>query len=215
MTPTGIDDSDRFTTVDTGPEIEIKVRGSRFLGQAFRADSEDEAAARRDEVRRRHHDATHHVWARRVGPPEACVERADDDGEPSGTGGAPMLAVLQGAALYDALVVVTRWFGGTKLGRGGLARAYSDAARAALEAAPKRTVWRETTMIADCEYDVVGAVEAVLAREGEHIRRCDRDFSGRPRFAITVLRSQTVRLLDILREATAGRVEFRRATLDE
>ena len=123
-----------------------------------------------------------------------------------------MLAVLQGAELHDALVIVTRWFGGTKLGRGGLVRAYSDAARAALDAAPPRIVWRETTFVAGCGYDDVGAVEAVLAREGELIRRCERDFSGRPRFAITVLQSQTERLCTRLREATSGRVEFFRDT---
>ena len=129
----GAPDPDRYLSLETGDEIESKVKGSRFLGQAFRADSEDEAGRRLAEVRRKYHDASHHVWALRTGPPEDCRERSDDDGEPSRTAGAPILAVLQGSGLHDALVIVTRWFGGTKLGPGGLIRAYSAAARAALE----------------------------------------------------------------------------------
>jgi uncharacterized YigZ family protein len=202
-------DPDRYLSLETGREVEVRIQGSRFLGRAFRADSETDADARLAEVRRRYHDATHHCWARRIGPPERCDERSDDAGEPSGTAGAPILASLRGAALHDLLVVVTRWFGGTKLGKGGLARAYAEAARAAIDAAPRRTLWRESTVIAACAYGDVGAVEAVLARHaGGVVRRCERDFAGRPRFAITVLRSRTDELRSLLLEATGGRIDL-------
>ncbi|MBZ0267092.1 YigZ family protein, partial [bacterium] len=156
-------------------------------------------------VRRAHHAATHHCWARRLGGHGPVSDRYDDDGEPSGTAGAPMLAVLSGEDLRDTLVVVTRYYGGTKLGTGGLARTYADSVRAALEATPRRIVWHETTVRVECTYEDMGAVEAVLAREGSRIRRVDRDFTGSPVFRVAVLRSFAPRLVDLLREATAGR----------
>ncbi|MGH2570480.1 MAG: IMPACT family protein [bacterium] len=207
-------DPDRYVSLETGQEAEIRVQGSRFLARAFRADSESEADARLAEVPRLHWDATHHCWARRIGSPERCVERSDEGGEPSGTAGLPILAVLRGRALHDVLVVVTRWFGGTKLGKGGLARAYAEAARAAIDAAPRRTLWRESTVIAACDYGDVGAVEAVLARHADVVHRCERDFAGRPRFAITVRRSRAEDLCGSLREATGGRIELLPETHD-
>jgi len=211
---TGAADPDRHLSVETGPETELRAQGSVFLGQALRADSEADASSRLAEIRRRHHDATHHCWAQRIGPPDACVERADDDGEPSGTAGAPILAELRRAPLHDALVVVTRWFGGTKLGRGGLSRAYAGAARAAIDAAPERVLWRESRVTARCAWNDVGAVEATLARHADDVRRCERDFTDAPRFVITVLRSRTERLCAVLREETAGRIEFFRDTAE-
>ena len=196
---------DRFDSVDDGPEIETKEKGSRFLGQAFRADGEGAARERLDSVRRKHHAATHHCWAWRLGPPEDPAERSDDDGEPSGTAGTPILAALQGAEVHGALLVVTRYYGGTKLGRGGLVRAYGDAARLALEATPRRAVWRESRISIECEYADVGSVEAILAKEGAGIRACRRDFSGDPVFEVQVLRSDAPGLAERLREGTAGR----------
>jgi uncharacterized YigZ family protein len=201
-------EADRYLSVATGPAVEIRVRASRFLAQAFRADDEAAAAAAVDLLRRRHHDATHHCWARRLGPPGETRERADDAGEPRLAAGAPILAAIAAAGLHDVLVVVTRWFGGTKLGSGGLARAYGDAARAALEATPRREVWRERLLRVECPWDDVGAVEAVLAREGDRVRSCVRDFSGTPRFEIGAARSGAEALRNALRDATSGRARF-------
>nr|WP_246378107.1 YigZ family protein [Nocardioides ginsengisegetis] len=117
---------------DGGAEIEAKR--SRFLATLARV--EDEAAARAvvERLRKQHWDAGHHCSAFVLGPPgPGRVERSSDDGEPAGTAGAPMLEVLRGAGVGDVVAVVTRWFGGTLLGAGGLVRAYGDAVRAALE----------------------------------------------------------------------------------
>lgn len=116
---------------------EVEEKRSRFLGVCRRASDEDAARAVVDELRRTHHDARHHCSAFVLGP-DAAVERSSDDGEPAGTAGAPMLEVLRGAGVSDAVVVVVRWFGGTLLGAGGLVRAYGDAARLALDAAGTR-----------------------------------------------------------------------------
>jgi uncharacterized YigZ family protein len=121
-----------------------------------------EAAAqeRLEEVRRSYPDATHHCWAWRLGA--RGDERSSDDGEPAGTAGAPMLQVLRGADLSDVLAVVVRWYGGVKLGKGGLARAYAEATRLALDGLP--TVLRVPTEEVRLElpYDRLGAVKRLV-----------------------------------------------------
>ncbi len=119
-------------------ETATEVRRSRFLCTLARADSEDEARELIASVRRQYPDARHHCTAFIVEVPGAHpVERSSDDGEPSGTAGRPMLDVLRGSGVTQAVAVVTRYFGGVKLGTGGLVRAYSDAVGAALAVAPR------------------------------------------------------------------------------
>ena len=201
-------EEDRYLAVECGPEIEIKVKGSRFIGQVFPAADREQAAARLQQVRRRYHDATHHCSAWRVGAPGSDRSRSDDDGEPSGTAGPPILGAIEGAGVYQVLVVVTRYFGGTKLGSGGLVRAYGEAARQALAAAPRRAVWLEQVLALRCPWDALGTVEAVLAREATWLRGVQREFGDCPRMEVRVLRSQAASLTAALTEATGGRVEI-------
>lgn len=203
------EERDSYCSVRFAPEIEIKVRGSRFLGQAFPAASEDEATARLARVRKRYHSATHHCSALRLASPERPLERSDDDGEPSGTAGPPILGAIQHAGVFDLIVVVTRYFGGTKLGTGGLVRAYGEAAREALDAAPRVTVWLHRRLALSCAYEDLGAVEAVLAREAESVHAVARSFDPGPEVVITVRRSRAERLAAALTEATAGRARLR------
>lgn len=112
-----------------------KTKGSRFIGEAFPVRSEEEAMARLEAVRKREHAATHWCWAYRLGV-EGEAFRYSDDGEPSGSAGAPILRQIEARDLTNTLVVVTRYYGGTKLGTGGLVRAYGEAAALALDAAP-------------------------------------------------------------------------------
>ncbi len=126
-----------YATVARAASAEIEVKRSRFLGHAERVASEDAARAVVERARKQHGDARHHCSAFVLGP-DAALARASDDGEPSGTAGAPMLEVLRGRGLSDVVVVVTRWFGGVLLGAGGLVRAYGDATRAALDDAGVR-----------------------------------------------------------------------------
>lgn len=116
--------------------VEIVVVNSRFIATVGEARTVEEARAFIDARREEFHDATHNVYAFRVGYGSAVTEGMSDDGEPSGTAGRPALAVLRGADIGDIVLVVTRYFGGTKLGTGGLVRAYTQAAQAALEALP-------------------------------------------------------------------------------
>ncbi|HEU0052465.1 MAG TPA: YigZ family protein, partial [Longimicrobium sp.] len=126
---------DDFLTLAAPAEIQTRVKASVFLAFATAIADEAEAKAILTERERRMWDANHHCYAWKL---RSGAARAADAGEPSGSAGAPILAAIEGAGLVDTLVVVTRWFGGTKLGVGGLVRAYGDAAAEALAAAPKR-----------------------------------------------------------------------------
>jgi uncharacterized YigZ family protein len=126
-----------YRTVARAAEAEIEVKRSRFLCRVAPVRDEDAARAVVEEQRKRFWDARHHCSAFVLGP-DAAVQRSNDDGEPSGTAGAPMLEVLRGQDVSDVVVVVTRWFGGVLLGAGGLVRAYSDAVRAGLAEAGVR-----------------------------------------------------------------------------
>ncbi len=141
-------------------EAEVRELGSRFL--AYLAPAPTSAAAKEflGELRKRYPDATHHCFAWRIGwPPE---ERAADAGEPSGTAGQPILRALAGAGVSDVVAVVVRWFGGTKLGKGGLARAYTAATQLALAALPTRQELPRRRLRLKVPYDRIGAVKRLV-----------------------------------------------------
>lgn len=179
---------------------ELVERGSRFVALAHPAASSGEAIVVRDSERRRLHDATHHVFAARLADGET---RFDDDGEPSGTGGRPVLSELQAREIVDAVVVVTRWFGGTKLGTGGLARAYGGAAARALEAARTRRVVAGEIRYIVYEFGDIGAVARVLEAAGA--RRGPDEYGSGVRTEIRLARDLVADLERRLRDATAGR----------
>ncbi len=125
-------DADTYRTLRSPSKAEIKVKGSPFVATAWPVKSREEAESTLAQVSRQYHDATHNCFAYRIGVGDAQVYRSSDAGEPAGTAGQPILKVIQGADLTNVLVVVTRYFGGTKLGVGGLIKAYTEATQAAL-----------------------------------------------------------------------------------
>ena len=201
--------ADRYQGIEDGPEVEHRAKGSRFLGQVFRVATADDGDRRIAALQCRYHDATHHCWAFRLPPPETCVERFNDDGEPSGTAGQPILGTLVRSEIFGALAVVTRYYGGTKLGTGGLARAYGEAARLAVDASTIRVVWRELELVLTCDYECLGAIETLIARRGEEIHGVERSFDERPVFRLRVPRSRVEGMSEALVEATAGRAQVR------
>jgi uncharacterized YigZ family protein len=147
--------------VPAGPATaELKDRGSKFRAYLAPAGSSEAARDFVAGIERRHPDATHVCFAWRVGWP--VEERSSDAGEPAGTAGAPILTALRAAGLSDAVAAVARWFGGTKLGKGGLARAYGGVVRSALAELPVRLV-RPRVRIAVCfPFRQAGAVRRLL-----------------------------------------------------
>src|SRR5690625_340980 len=156
---------DTYRTIAEGASGEIDIKRSRFLGELTRVDSEDGAREVIAQARATYWDARHHCSAFIIGP-DSTVQRSSDDGEPAGTAGAPMLEVLKGAQISDVVAVVTRWFGGTLLGAGGLVRAYSDAVRAALDNAQIITRQRLTEVEVTLGHDVAGRFEAEARAQG-------------------------------------------------
>ena len=144
----------RFTLKHLVPakqiSIEFSVANSRFISTIAPAISVDEAKAIIKKIKGQYADASHNVPVYQIGTGQSVIAHSSDDGEPSGTAGRPALAVLQGSGLGDTVIVITRYFGGTKLGTGGLVKAYSQAARLAIEAVPKA----EKTQVTVCRFHV-------------------------------------------------------------
>ncbi len=193
---------DHFRTLAARSEAETRVHRSRFLGVAFPLDSEGEGDRQLADAARHYFDATHHCWAFR---PFEAPARSSDAGEPSGTAGKPILGAIESAGLEDVGVVVARWYGGVKLGSGGLGRAYRDAAAAALAAGviTDRWIYERIRVIgthnqANQIFRLLKAPDVVLASS---------EFGADARFELDVRKSI---LPDILETLRAMRVEAER-----
>ena len=155
---------DRYRTLAGPGESLYKAKGSKHYGYAYPIGSEEEAATFVKTLRERHHKARHWCYAYRLGDGDAARWRANDDGEPRHSAGPPILGQIDAAGLTDVLVVVVRYFGGTKLGVGGLIDAYRTAAAEALAAAPQEERTRMRTLRASTDYtrlsDLMNAVKA-------------------------------------------------------
>ncbi len=139
--------------VPTGPsETEFVEKRSRFIGHVWPVESEEEARACIERMKKKYHDARHNCWCYRL--KEGGVERYSDDGEPQGTAGQPMLGVFQKEGVVNVACVVTRYFGGILLGAGGLVRAYTQSAKDALDAAGISVVRRWVEVTAPCPYSL-------------------------------------------------------------
>lgn len=197
-----------YLTIARDADAEIEVKRSRFLCTLRRVESEPDARALVDRLRKQHWDARHHCSAFVIGPPPQPVERSSDDGEPAGTAGAPMLEVLHGHAqegVSDVVAVVTRWFGGTLLGAGGLVRAYGDGVRAALEQSGtlRRSLVREHLL--ELDHADAGRIESELRARG--IAVLDTSYGVRVGLTLGVPPDQEERLAALLAELTAGAAE--------
>lgn len=189
-----------YRTIAEPVRIEIeRIKASRFIGDAGPAASAQEAKAFIEQVRAAFPDATHHCSAWRIDGDET---RSSDDGEPSGSAGRPILKRIEGDDLNRVVVVVTRYFGGTKLGTGGLVRAYGAAARAALDAATIIEREAMATLRVEHAYEASGAVAGVLAHHGLEPIESKYDTSVHLRIAVPV--AEVERVAGALREATAG-----------
>ena len=150
------------TVVEGGGSHEIEVKGSRFICHAQRSFNEDEANAFIQKIRKEHYKATHNCVAFQIGDNNE-IQRALDDGEPSGTAGVPMLEVLKQRQLQNIIVIVTRYFGGTKLGAGGLVRAYSSAVSEGLDAIGQVERKLQTQLDIKVAYPLTGQLEHWIA----------------------------------------------------
>lgn len=157
--------SDEFYEPASFGEAETKEKRSLFIGRVFRAENEEEARERIREISRKHADASHNCWAYRVGS-SGTVEYFSDAGEPSGTAGKPILGAILRADVVNAVVIVTRYFGGTKLGVRGLIEAYGKCASLALDAAGRKRRVRSRKAFVECSYEYAQAIIRQLMEIG-------------------------------------------------
>ena len=144
---------------------EYEEKKSRFIGEVFPVTSVEEAETLIQQVRKKYYDARHHCYAYVLGDEYETVKQSDD-GEPSQTAGMPILNVLKGQEIHDALLVVTRYFGGTLLGTGGLVRSYTNASKAALDVATILTAVEGYEVQAEIPYTLVGKIKYLTERAG-------------------------------------------------
>ena len=197
--------SDTYRTLQTASHAEIKVKGSRFLATACPVQTRAEAEAELARISRRFHDATHNCFAYQVGVHKA-IYRSSDAGEPAGTAGQPILKVIQGAGLTNILVVVTRYFGGTKLGIGGLIKAYTQATQAALAAAKIVEIPILKRLRVQTAYEHVPRVMRVVGSTGAQVVDSQYGETVRLTLDVPVLRAETLK--NALINGTSGQAKI-------
>ena len=183
-------------------EDEFVEKKSRFIGRVWPVETEEEALAKIAEMKKQHYDATHNCWAYVL---KSGAMRFSDDGEPGGTAGNPMMQVLQKENLFNVVCVVTRYFGGTLLGAGGLVRAYTKGAKIAIDAAGKsmKRVW--SVLYIPCPYTFYERVKLEAEAFGGVIR--DTQFGAEVELEILVAQPQAQAFLDKILDMTSGTVE--------
>ncbi len=160
-----------YTTVEHRYDEEYIINKSRFIGYCAPVTTQEEAVEFINEIRKRHSDATHNVYAYRIRTPE--YSRYSDDGEPQGTAGVPVLDVILKNGITDVCVVVTRYFGGILLGAGGLVRAYSHSAKIAVEGARIITMSPCSVLKVQCDYGFYGRLSTLVPEFGGIIESTD------------------------------------------
>lgn len=199
-----------YRTVYMGGEEEIIEKKSRFIAAVEHVESEEEAIAFIEAVRKKHWSATHNCFAYVIGTKQPLM-RCSDDGEPSGTAGRPMLDVLMGEQLCNIAVVVTRYFGGTLLGTGGLVRAYSGAVKAGLEGSMLITRKLAKKLEICCDYTWIGKIQYLAAQR--KLRTLDTDYSDLVKTVLLVPVQESDRLIKQIVEATNGQAKIEETDL--
>ncbi len=185
--------------------VELRIVNSRFITTIGEARSAEEARAFIDAVRAEFADATHNVYAFRVGYGGSVTEGMSDDGEPSGTAGRPALAVLRGADVGDVVVVITRYFGGTRLGTGGLVRAYTQAVQEALAALPLGERAERCRGLLACPYTLYERVRRLVETHNGEVEA--EDFGADVTLTLIFLVDDVALFEAALSELSAGRLE--------
>lgn len=191
-----------YKTILNESEAELSIQKSRFIGYALPVENEQEAVQFIEKIKKKHYNATHNVPVYLIGE-DMMVQRYSDDGEPSGTAGIPILEMLKKEGITNICIVVTRYFGGIKLGTGGLVRAYTDSAKAVLESAQvvRKAVFRKLDVT--IPYHLHGKVQnAILGREDVYI--CNTDYSDYVKIEMYVLEGLQEAVVELLVDLTSN-----------
>lgn len=196
-----------YRTIRQSGMKEIVIKKSRFLGHVQPVETEEEAVRFVDAIRKEHAAATHNCWAYMVGERDQ-FQKQSDDGEPSGTAGKPILEVIKNQGMKNIAIVVTRYFGGIMLGAGGLIRAYTDGAVAAIEAGEPvyKVLHREVNV--EIDYHWLGKLENELHLKG--IVRGESQFTDKVSLLCLPLSEQTDAFVDWITDLTQGQARITR-----
>ena len=203
---------DNFDTIAGPSRIELKEKGSRFIAEAIPVDTVESAESALLSIRKREHAATHHCYAYVVREQGSPNFKYSDDGEPNGTAGKPIYDVINGAELVNLICVVTRYFGGTKLGTGGLVRAYSAAAKSALENAKRIRQYITVSFLLAFSLASYDRVNRMLQKLEARI--VDSEFGEKVRLRVEIRKSRHKALLDQFRELTSGQGRIEEIAVD-
>ena len=197
-------------TIKQAHSIENVISKSRFIAYIKPVSTENEAKAFIDEIKAKHKDATHNCSAYTVGP-EMNIQKANDDGEPSGTAGIPMLEILKKQEIHNVCVVVTRYFGGIKLGAGGLIRAYSGAVRDVIYDIGRVELREAIPVTVTLDYDQTGKFEYELASTTFLLR--EQFYTDKVSYQIDVVKNEYDAFIDFLNRITSGNYDLKQEDL--
>jgi uncharacterized YigZ family protein len=197
---------DSYRTLQKTVRAELQRERSRFIAIASLAENRDSISSQLRLIKDEFPDATHHCYAYRLIEKNHINEFAEDAGEPLGSAGRPILQVLAGRELLNTLVVVVRYFGGVKLGVGGLIRAYSDATKLALEAASIIVRIRELDLVIRYSHNLTGEVMRTINRFGAQILKLE--YAEKPQARLRLGATKCDAFCQELRDATRGQVEL-------
>ena len=196
---------EQYKTVYEGGTGEIVVKKSRFIANVRPVETEEEALAFIEEMKKKYWDARHNCSAYILGERQEQM-RCSDDGEPSQTAGKPMMDVLDGAGLTNTAVVVTRYFGGTLLGTGGLVRAYSAAVQEGLKNSRIITKYWGTELLVGTDYNGIGKLQYLFGQR--QIPILDAEYTDQVQFTVLVPVSRVQEIRKAVTEATSGQASM-------
>ena len=200
------DSPDQYWTLNDFARSKLKIKGSIFIASVFPVSSESEARERIKKVSKETFDATHHCYAYKIKADESEIVKYSDAGEPHGTAGSPILSAIESEELSNVLVVVTRYFGGTKLGTGGLSRAYRQTAQAALRDCQKVKKFVTARFPFQFHISHIGRVKQILSRFD--CRILEERFEDKVTTMVEVREGSLEKLKKELLDSTNGQVKF-------
>ncbi|MEE9553422.1 MAG: YigZ family protein [candidate division Zixibacteria bacterium] len=202
----GKPNEDQYLQLKKRYRLEDKIKGSRFIGTAAPAETIEEAAKFIDEIKKEFHDATHNCWAWKVGIGKNQKYRYNDNGEPSGTAGQPILKAIDSTRISNVCVVVTRYFGGVKLGTGGLMRAYGQTAQSLLRSGTAVKKFAVKSVAFKIGFDFVNVIHLIIKNFSAETE--DSHYGEQITFKVNVRASKLTNFKNKLVEATNGQIEF-------
>ena len=195
--------TDHYLTIELESEEEIKIKNSRFIGRTFIVSTLDEMNEQLSAIRKREYNANHNCYAYIIGIDKNPQFKYSDDGEPGGTAGKPIYDFAKGSGATNLLVIITRYFGGTKLGTGGLVKAYGECAKLVLEKSGLKDNYITDKFSVILEFPLYNSLQQLINRIGA--AQINADFSDRVFVQLEIRQTLSEKLLNEIRELSKGK----------